>query len=133
MPPCSRCGSQRIFEFQLTPQFLNYQDLLSLVDWETIVVYTCTSTRCLPDLASNESYLEEFAYIQVSQDFDQVQYGTPEQIEQRRQQRMRESQEEKSVPLTEEEKAEIEQLKQAEEAKAKKKAEKNRKRKERKK
>ena len=24
IPPCPRCGSQRIFEFQLTPQFLNY-------------------------------------------------------------------------------------------------------------
>ncbi len=63
VPNCAKCGSQRIFEFQLTPQFLNYQDLLTVVDWDTIVVYTCTSTRCLPDLANNEFYTEEFAFI----------------------------------------------------------------------
>ena len=72
VPSCAKCGSQRIFEFQLTPQFLNYQELLKLVDWDTIAVYTCTSTRCMPDLADNEHFVEEFAFIQFSEDFDQV-------------------------------------------------------------
>ena len=52
------------------PQFLNYQELLQLVDWETIIVYTCTSTRCMPDLAADEEFVEEFAFIQFSEDFD---------------------------------------------------------------
>ena len=84
VPPCAKCGSQRIFEFQLMPQFLNYQEMLRLVDWETIIVYTCTSTRCMPDLASDEGLVEEFAFIQFSEDFDQVQFGTQEEIDQRR-------------------------------------------------
>ena len=59
-----------------------------MVDWETIVVYTCTSTRCMPDLAANEAFVEEFAFIQFSDDFDQVQFGTQEEIEQRKRLRM---------------------------------------------
>lgn len=76
VPPCAKCGSQRIFEFQLTPQFLNFQELLRLVDWDTIVVYTCTSTRCMPDFASEDYFVEEYAFIQFSEDFNKVQYGT---------------------------------------------------------
>ena len=80
MPACAKCGAQRIFEFQLTPQFLNYQDLLTLVDWETIVIYTCASTTCMPDHADEKYFVEEFAYIQFSEDFDQVQFGSDEEI-----------------------------------------------------
>ena len=87
----------------------------------------------MPDLANNSHFVEEFAFIQFSEDFDQVQYGTQEEIEQRKQQRRQMAQEEEDLPMTEEEKAEIEQLKATEAAKAEKKAEKNRKRKEKKK
>ena len=48
---------------QFTPQFLYYQELLKLVDWETIVVYTCANEKCLPNFASDEYYVEEYAYI----------------------------------------------------------------------
>lgn len=63
VPVCSKCGSPRVFEFQLTSQFLNYQELLRLVDWDTIAVYTCMSKNCLPDLASGQYFVEEFAFI----------------------------------------------------------------------
>ena len=57
---------------QFTPQFLYYQELLKLVDWETIVVYTCANEKCLPNFASDEYYVEEYAYIQFTEDFAKV-------------------------------------------------------------
>ena len=35
----------------------------------------------MPELADNDHFVEEFAFIQFSEDFDQVQYGTQEEIE----------------------------------------------------
>ena len=97
------------------------------------MVYTCTSARCSPDLAANEFFVEEFAFIQFSEDFDKVQYGTQEEIDLRKQQRaQQQAQAERDAQLTEEEKAQIEESKRQEEAAAAKKAEKNRKRKEKK-
>lgn len=64
----------------MTPQFLFYQEFLSLVDWETIAIYTCPNQKCLPDVASEDFYAEEFAFIQFSEDFSQVQFGTDDQI-----------------------------------------------------
>ena len=134
VPACAKCGSQRIFEFQLTPQFLNYQELLTLVDWDTIAVYSCTSTKCMPDLANGEFFLPEFAFIQFSEDFDKVQYGTKEEIALRKQQRAKQQAVAEGTDLlNEDEKARIEELKAQEEQIAKKKADKNRKRKEKKK
>ena len=43
----------------------------------------------MPDLANNKHFVEEFAFIQFSEDFAQVQYGTQEEIEQRKQLRKR--------------------------------------------
>ena len=62
-------------------------------------------------MAADEAFVEEFAFIQFSDDFDQVQFGTQEEIEQRKRLRMQQSQQEEDVPLTEEDKAEIEELK----------------------
>ena len=38
----------------------------------------------MPDLAANEFIVEEFAFIQFSEDFNQVQFGTNEEIKQRK-------------------------------------------------
>ena len=54
VPKCARCGSQRIFEFQIMPQLFDYLEELRLVDWETIVVYTCANTKCMPEKESFE-------------------------------------------------------------------------------
>lgn len=118
---------------QLTPQLLNYQDLLHLVDWDTIVVYTCPNEKCLPHMADNQFIVEEFAFVQFSEDFDQVQYGTEEEIKQRKQQQVQQQAQAESAELTQEEQAEIEKLKAEQEEKARKKSEKNKRRKEKKK
>jgi len=39
----------------------------------------------MPDLANGEFFLPEFAFIQFSEDFDKVQYGTKEEIALRKQ------------------------------------------------
>lgn len=33
------------------PQLFDYIKELRLVDWETIIVYTCSNPKCLPDFA----------------------------------------------------------------------------------
>ena len=43
----------------------------------------------MPNHADSQFFVEEFAYIQFSEDFSQVQYGSAEEIEQRRQLRQR--------------------------------------------
>ena len=53
---------------------------MTFVDWETIVIYTCPSEKCLPNFGKEEFYMKEYAYIQFSDDFEKVQYGTEEQI-----------------------------------------------------
>ncbi|CAL1545453.1 unnamed protein product [Lymnaea stagnalis] len=61
IPFCS-CGSQRIFEFQVMPQLLNYlsvDKLDSSVDWGTLCVYTCKES-----CSTGNSYKEEFIWKQ---------------------------------------------------------------------
>jgi hypothetical protein len=54
---------------------------LHYVDWETICVYTCSNyLNCLPNFSKQEFIVEEACYVQLSTDFDRVQYGTAEQV-----------------------------------------------------
>ena len=64
------------------PQLFDKVPELQFVDWETIVIYTCAKTECI--LKSATQYRPEFSFIQFSKDFDKVQYGTPQQIEEQR-------------------------------------------------
>ncbi|XP_038076354.1 programmed cell death protein 2-like [Patiria miniata] len=62
IPPCSSCGSERHFEFQVMPQLLIHLDVDSLeasIDWGTLLIYTCAKS-C--DGAS--AYLPEFLWKQ---------------------------------------------------------------------
>ena len=60
-----------------------YMDELNMVDWETIAIYTCTNVECLPDFNQSKGrYISEFAYIQFSNDFGNVKYGTDKEIAQ---------------------------------------------------
>lgn len=56
------------------PQLFDFIEELHLVDWETIVVYTCSNNKCLPDF-SKGNYLPEYAYVQFSEDFSNVKYA----------------------------------------------------------
>jgi len=42
IPACPRCGSPRLFEFQIMPQIFDILKELMLVDWSTLVFYTCS-------------------------------------------------------------------------------------------
>ncbi|XP_059615629.1 programmed cell death protein 2 [Phlebotomus argentipes] len=45
IPKCSLCGDERVFEFQIMPQLLNYlrDDGLTL-DWGVLAIYTCVNS-----------------------------------------------------------------------------------------
>lgn len=61
IPRCS-CGAERVFEFQVMPQLLNFLKLDSLgvsLDWGTLCVYTCKES-----CAIGNSYSEEFLWKQ---------------------------------------------------------------------
>lgn len=58
VPNCERCGSKRVFEFQIMPQLLNHLKQPDL-DWGIIAVHTCESS-CATDVA----YTPEFVYKQ---------------------------------------------------------------------
>jgi pre-rRNA-processing protein TSR4 len=64
IPPCTHCGSERCFEFQIMPQMLNFLNIdhrdSSAIDWGTLVVFTC-SNDC--DAAQN-SFSREHLYRQ---------------------------------------------------------------------
>ena len=62
------------------PQIFDKIEELALVDWETIVIYSCINTSCIPE----EFYQEEFAYIQISEDFKNVRYGEDSQIQEQK-------------------------------------------------
>lgn len=51
-----------------------------MVDWDTIVVYTCCNSKCLPDFKKEEFYVSEFAYVQFSLDFQNVRYGDDQEV-----------------------------------------------------
>jgi hypothetical protein len=77
IPPCPRCGSQRIFEFQIMPQLFDILKELMLVDWSTIAIYTCSASihdkPCYPDSKKEfSSYIEEYAFVQFADDFARV-------------------------------------------------------------
>lgn len=57
------------------PQLFDYLKELMLVDWSTIVFYTCQNPKCFPDYKEGEFLLKEFSFIQFSEDFEKVQYG----------------------------------------------------------
>ena len=99
IPACSRCGSPRLFEFQIMPQIFDVLKELMLVDWSTIVIYTCSGSLkgkpCYPKFDAEFSpYIEEFAFIQFADDFSRVQLGDETQIEKQRQMRVVQEKEE---------------------------------------
>ena len=51
---------------------------LTLVDWDTIAIYTCVNPDCVP----KNYYQEEYAYIAFSEDFKNVKLGNATQIAQ---------------------------------------------------
>ncbi|CAI9742920.1 cell death 2 [Octopus vulgaris] len=62
IPPCSSCGAQRIFEFQVMPQLLTHLgvDLLDdSLDWGTLAVYTCADSCDI-----GVKYVQEFLWKQ---------------------------------------------------------------------
>lgn len=61
IPRCE-CGSERVFEFQIMPQLLNYLHVDSLeesADWGTLVVYTCAQS-----CGDGSSYQTEYIWKQ---------------------------------------------------------------------
>ena len=53
-----------VFEVQLTPQLFEFCAKLRMVDWDTIVLFTCPNVgKCMPDFAKGHFYMEEFGYI----------------------------------------------------------------------
>jgi len=69
IPPCSRCGTPRVFEFQVMPQSLHYllqengaQNAISL-DFGTLAVYTCPLS-C--PLAPGQRFSREVVWVQAS-------------------------------------------------------------------
>ena len=52
---------------------------LTLVDWETLSVFTCVNPKCNPAL-NGDFYTEEFGYVAFSPDFEKVKLGTEEEI-----------------------------------------------------
>lgn len=85
IPPCLRCGGPRLFECQVMPRIFDELKELLLVDWNTIVVYTCTSSTCYPDFSKDEHYISEYSFVQFSDDFSRVQYGDASQIKKQEQ------------------------------------------------
>ncbi|PFX34898.1 Programmed cell death protein 2 [Stylophora pistillata] len=61
IPRC-KCGSERVFEFQIMPQLLNYLHVDSLeesADWGTLLVYTCAQS-----CGDGSSYQTEYIWKQ---------------------------------------------------------------------
>ena len=75
VPVCPKCGAIREFELQIMPQLFDKIPQLMMVDWETIVVYSCVNIECLTRQEKDSCYSEEFAFVQISQDFERVKFG----------------------------------------------------------
>eukprot|EP00249_Psilotum_nudum_P018347 c26760_g1_i1 orf=210-1457(+) len=63
--PCPLCNSPRIFEFQILPQLLYFfgvSNEADSLDWATIAIFSCESS-----CSSSKSYVEEFAWVQLTQ------------------------------------------------------------------
>ena len=69
VPKCERCKGDRQFEIQIMPQIFDKIEELRLVDWETLVVYTCNNPACLPNFKEEQFFQEEFGFVQFSTDF----------------------------------------------------------------
>ena len=64
VPACPLCKKPRTFEMQIMPQVFDKIKELTLVDWETLVAYTCVNPDCVPCKANKgQFYTEEFGYI----------------------------------------------------------------------
>ena len=64
-PPCLHCGSPGMFELHILLQllyFLQVKNVLSSLDWVTIVVYSCEKS-CTAGVS--KGYAEEFACNQL--------------------------------------------------------------------
>ncbi|XP_034249089.1 programmed cell death protein 2 [Thrips palmi] len=62
IPPCTHCGSPRVFEFQILPQLLNHLSLDNVdqsIDWGILVVYTCERS-----CTEGPAYKREFLWKQ---------------------------------------------------------------------
>uniref|UniRef100_A0A6B2L747 MYND-type domain-containing protein n=1 Tax=Arcella intermedia TaxID=1963864 RepID=A0A6B2L747_9EUKA len=60
VPKCD-CGAERICEFQVMPQLLDYLDVEKdeePIDWGTLVIYTCKNN------CKNHTYSQEFLWVQ---------------------------------------------------------------------
>lgn len=57
VPDCERCGSRRVFEFQVMPQLLSFLERDEL-DWGTLACYTCEAS------CNTEGYAEEWIFRQ---------------------------------------------------------------------
>lgn len=72
VPKCPLCGSARAMELQIMPQLFDFCKPLKMVDWDTIVIYSCTNLgKCGLAGGANASdscFIEEFAYVQFSED-----------------------------------------------------------------
>ena len=73
-PKCEKCGSARVLEVQITPQLFDYCAPLRLVDWDTIVMYTCSNVG---GCEINNFFKEEFAFVQFSEDCLKAHIGVP--------------------------------------------------------
>jgi len=69
VPKCEACGGDRVYEFQIMPQFYSFYEYLSFVDWGPIMVYTCNNS------CGNEGTFPEFAHIEFSDEFEQVKFA----------------------------------------------------------
>lgn len=75
VPRCEVCGAARQFEMQITPQLFDYCAPLRLVDWDTIVVYTCPNfAKCR---TKDQFFAPEFAHVQFSEDCAKANIGVP--------------------------------------------------------
>lgn len=60
IPNCELCGEQRVFEFQIMPQMINYLKDTN-IDWGILAVYTCPNSCPLP---ADKGYVSEFCIKQ---------------------------------------------------------------------
>ena len=133
VPKCPRCNKSRQFELQIMPQIFDKIEELKLVDWETLVIYTCVNPACLPDFSKHEFYRQEFGYIQFTNDFANVRYGDDKQIqEQLKNKQGQEISKEEQEEILKEQQEIIDKLKKEQEAEANKKKNKKQKQKQRK-
>ena len=74
IPDCSRCGSKRVFEFQLLPTLIyklkEFNSSSIIPEFGTVMVYTCNN-NCWSD---DNQLLEEFIYLQCDPQEENLPY-----------------------------------------------------------